>query len=212
MPLAARGRALAEFQSDPPTTVFLLSIRAGACGINLTQANEVFLLEPCLNPALEAQAVGRVHRMGQTRDVRVTRLVMAGSVEERILEAQKAIVGPALPRDPPSVASATSAPATSAPATSAPATSAPAGAEGVTSKAFAFATYSSATGGGVNATPAAASAAAATTSSSSSSSSAVEDEVFGLKSKRPVTVKHQAGAVTDDRVSFKQTELAILFS
>jgi hypothetical protein len=122
---------------------------------------------------------------------------MAGSVEERILEAQKAIVGPALPRDPPSVASATSVPA---------------GAEGVTSNAFAFATYSSATGVGANAAPAAAIAAAATTSSSSSSSSAVEDEVFGLKSKRPVTVKHQAGAVTDDRVSFKQTELAILFS
>ena len=53
------------FRPDPPR----LSIRAGACGINLTQANQVFLLEPCLNPALEAQAIGRVHRMGQTRKV-----------------------------------------------------------------------------------------------------------------------------------------------
>lgn len=43
------------FQGDPPTTVFLLSIRSGAVGINLTAANHVFLLEPCINPALEEQ-------------------------------------------------------------------------------------------------------------------------------------------------------------
>jgi hypothetical protein len=44
------------FQRDPPTTVFLLSVRSGAVGINLTAANHVFLLEPCINPALEEQA------------------------------------------------------------------------------------------------------------------------------------------------------------
>ena len=64
-----RAKALRDFQNDPPTTVFLLSVRAGACGINLTQANHVFLMEPLLNDALELQAVGRVHRMGQTREV-----------------------------------------------------------------------------------------------------------------------------------------------
>ena len=58
-----RAKALRDFQNDPPTTVFLLSVRAGAVGINLTQANHVFLMEPLLNPAFEAQAVGRVHRM-----------------------------------------------------------------------------------------------------------------------------------------------------
>ena len=50
MSLAARTKALEEFQNDPPTTIFLLSIRAGACGINLTQASVVLLCEPCLNP------------------------------------------------------------------------------------------------------------------------------------------------------------------
>lgn len=62
------------FQRDPPTTVFLLSVRSGAVGINLTAANHVFLLEPCLNPALEEQAIGRAWRMGQTRQVVVKRL------------------------------------------------------------------------------------------------------------------------------------------
>ena len=52
----ARAQALRDFREDPPTTIFLLSIKAGACGINLTQANHVFMMEPCLNPALEAQA------------------------------------------------------------------------------------------------------------------------------------------------------------
>lgn len=51
-------------------TVFLLSMRAGAVGINLTAANYIFLMEPCLNPALEDQAIGRSWRMGQTRQVR----------------------------------------------------------------------------------------------------------------------------------------------
>lgn len=59
--------------------------RAGAVGINLTQANHVFLMEPCLNPALEAQAIGRVHRLGQKRAVEVVRLVMKDSVESRLL-------------------------------------------------------------------------------------------------------------------------------
>jgi SNF2 family DNA or RNA helicase len=58
-----RTKALEEFQNDPPTTIFLLSVRAGAVGINLTQANHVYLLDPCLNMALEQQAIGRVHRM-----------------------------------------------------------------------------------------------------------------------------------------------------
>ena len=62
MSLSQRTKALQDFQNDPPTTVFLMSIKSGACGINLTQANHVFLVEPCINPALEKQAIGRVHR------------------------------------------------------------------------------------------------------------------------------------------------------
>ena len=88
---AQRAKALDDFQKDPPTTVFLLSIRAGAVGINLTQANQVFLLEPCLNPALEAQAIGRVHRMGQTRPVSVYRLMIRGSVDEAMQRAAEEI-------------------------------------------------------------------------------------------------------------------------
>jgi SNF2 family DNA or RNA helicase len=59
--------------------------RAGAVGINLTQANRVFLLEPCFNPALEKQAIGRVHRLGQKREVDVVRLKVKDSVESRIM-------------------------------------------------------------------------------------------------------------------------------
>lgn len=66
--------AIADFGRDPPTTVFLLTTRSGAVGINLTAANHVFLLEPALNPALEEQAIGRAWRMGQTRPVIVKRL------------------------------------------------------------------------------------------------------------------------------------------
>lgn len=64
-------QAIEAFQKDPPTTVFLLSMRSGAVGINLTAANHVFLMDPAFNPALEDQAVGRAHRMAQTRPVTV---------------------------------------------------------------------------------------------------------------------------------------------
>ena len=62
MSKVARAAALRDFREDPPTTVFLLSVRAGACGINLTTANHVFMLEPCLNPALEAQVANTLSR------------------------------------------------------------------------------------------------------------------------------------------------------
>ena len=70
MSLSQRAAALAAFQRAPPTTIFLLSLRSGAVGLNLTAASQVFLLEPCFNPALEEQAIGRVHRLGQTRPAR----------------------------------------------------------------------------------------------------------------------------------------------
>ena len=95
----ARAQALRDFREDPPTTIFLLSIKAGACGINLTQANHVFMMEPCLNPALEAQAVGRVHRMGQTRDCHITRLIIACPVS--CTDVTPACPPPPPPRDNP---------------------------------------------------------------------------------------------------------------
>ena len=58
---------------------------AGAVGINLTQANRVFLMEPSINPALEVQAIGRVHRLGQTRPVEIVRLISEDTVESRMV-------------------------------------------------------------------------------------------------------------------------------
>jgi len=86
MSMSKRARALNDFQNDPPTTIFLLSMRAGAVGINLTQANRVYIMEPSFNPALEQQAIGRVHRLGQKRHVEVIRLLMKDSVESRLVK------------------------------------------------------------------------------------------------------------------------------
>lgn len=76
MSMKQRAKALSDFENDPPTTIFLLSVRSGAVGINLTQANRVFILEPMLNPALVRQAIGRVYRLGQKNPVKVTHFVM----------------------------------------------------------------------------------------------------------------------------------------
>lgn len=89
MSMKKRADALREFQSDPPTTIFLLSMRAGAAGINLTEANRVFLMEPAMNPALEAQAVGRVYRLGQRKPVTVIRMRMKDSFETRLEKVLK---------------------------------------------------------------------------------------------------------------------------
>ena len=69
--------------------VFLVSIYAGGLGLNLTSACKVYVMEPQFNPAAEAQAVDRVHRLGQTREVEVVRFIMNQSVEERVLSIQK---------------------------------------------------------------------------------------------------------------------------
>jgi SWI/SNF-related matrix-associated actin-dependent regulator of chromatin subfamily A3 len=86
MQMKKRAEALRQFQQDPPTTIFLLSMRSGAVGINLTQANRVFLMEPAMNPALEAQAVGRVYRLGQRKSVQVIRMRIENSIETRMVE------------------------------------------------------------------------------------------------------------------------------
>jgi SNF2 family DNA or RNA helicase len=72
--------------------VFLISLKAGGFGLNLTEADYVFLLDPWWNPATETQAVDRTHRIGQTRNVMVYRLVAAGTIEEKVmaLKARKA--------------------------------------------------------------------------------------------------------------------------
>ena len=64
--------------------MFLISLKAGGLGLNLTAADYVFLLDPWWNPAVEAQAIDRAHRVGQTRKVFAYRLICRGTVEERI--------------------------------------------------------------------------------------------------------------------------------
>jgi SNF2 family DNA or RNA helicase len=77
-----------RFQSDPACPVFLISLKAGGHGLNLTAADYVFLLDPWWNPAVESQAIDRAHRIGRTRPVHAYRLIAADTVEERIQELQ----------------------------------------------------------------------------------------------------------------------------
>ena len=83
-----RGAAITRFQEDLECKVFLISLKAGGTGLNLVAADYVFLLDPWWNPAAEDQAADRAHRIGQTKQVFVYRLVTAGTVEERVLSLQ----------------------------------------------------------------------------------------------------------------------------
>ncbi|MCG3176588.1 MAG: hypothetical protein MOGMAGMI_01546 [Candidatus Omnitrophica bacterium] len=84
---ASRRKALVEsYQSGASPPVFLISLRTGGVGLNLTRANHVFHLDPWWNPAVEDQASDRAHRIGQKNHVFVTRLIMRGTLEERILQ------------------------------------------------------------------------------------------------------------------------------
>ncbi len=89
MSRTARTQAMDAFREDPSIQVMLVSIMAGGLGLNLTAANNVYIMEPQYNPAAEAQAVDRVHRLGQKRPVHTTRYIMSGSWEMTMLELQK---------------------------------------------------------------------------------------------------------------------------
>ena len=84
-----RKARVERFQSDPDCPVFLISLKAGGLGLNLTAAEYVFLLDPWWNPAVEAQAIDRAHRVGQTNRVFAYRLICKGTVEEKIADLQK---------------------------------------------------------------------------------------------------------------------------
>jgi len=86
-----RSRNIEAFKTDPKLTVFLISLKAGATGLNLTAANNVFLVDPWWNPAIEDQAIERVYRIGQKYKVNVKRFVCQKTIEERVLllNAQK---------------------------------------------------------------------------------------------------------------------------
>jgi SNF2 family DNA or RNA helicase len=78
-----------RFQDDPDCRLFLISLKAGGLGLNLTAAEYVYLLDPWWNPAVEAQAIDRAHRIGQNRHVFAYRLIARDTVEERVLELQQ---------------------------------------------------------------------------------------------------------------------------
>ena len=85
----ARDKSMHALRHDDSVRVMLVSIGAGGLGLNLTTANKVFMMEPQFNPAAESQAVDRVHRLGQDREVVIKRFIMDNSFEEKMLELQK---------------------------------------------------------------------------------------------------------------------------
>lgn len=89
MSRAARRAAMDTFRDDLTVLVILVSITAGGLGLNLTVANQVYVMEPQYNPASEAQAIDRVHRLGQKRIVETKRYIMRDSFEEKMLMLQE---------------------------------------------------------------------------------------------------------------------------
>jgi SNF2 family DNA or RNA helicase len=84
-----RAARVERFQNDPACPLFLISLKAGGLGLNLTAAEYVFLLDPWWNPAVEAQAIDRTHRIGQVRHVFAYRLLARDTVEEKVAELQE---------------------------------------------------------------------------------------------------------------------------
>jgi len=83
-----RAKRVRRFQEEASCGLFLISLKAGGLGLNLTAAEYVFLLDPWWNPAVEAQAIDRTHRIGQGRHVFAYRLIASDTIEEKVLELQ----------------------------------------------------------------------------------------------------------------------------
>ena len=85
---AQRDASLDAFREQDDVRILLVSLKSGNAGLNLTMANNVIIMDPYWNPFTEMQAVDRTHRLGQTRPVQVYRIIVAGTVEDRIMELQ----------------------------------------------------------------------------------------------------------------------------
>ncbi|MGG5904692.1 DEAD/DEAH box helicase [Sphingobacterium daejeonense] len=83
-----RNTAVKDFKENEQTKVFLISIKAGGVGLNLTEADYVFILDPWWNPAVEQQAIDRSHRIGQTKNVFIYKFIAKDTIEEKILALQ----------------------------------------------------------------------------------------------------------------------------
>lgn len=88
MSLEERKRSLNTFSENPKSKILLISLMAGSVGLNLVSANNVILVDPWWNPAIEEQAIERLHRIGQKLDVKIYKMISINSVEERMLEVQ----------------------------------------------------------------------------------------------------------------------------
>ena len=83
-----RAERVNHFQEDDNCRVFLMSLKAGGVGLNLTEADYVYLVDPWWNPAVEQQAIDRTHRIGQKRKVFAYRMICKDTIEEKILLLQ----------------------------------------------------------------------------------------------------------------------------
>jgi SNF2 family DNA or RNA helicase len=84
-----RAGRVNRFQNDQECRVFLMSLKAGGVGLNLTEADYVYLMDPWWNPAVEKQAIDRTHRIGQTRKVFAYKMICKDTIEEKILMLQE---------------------------------------------------------------------------------------------------------------------------
>jgi len=84
-----RQSVINDFQTDADIRVFLISLKAGGTGLNLTEADYVYLVDPWWNPAVENQAIDRCHRIGQDKNIVAVRLICPGTVEEKIMVMQE---------------------------------------------------------------------------------------------------------------------------
>ncbi|MBT6836316.1 MAG: SWF/SNF helicase family protein, partial [Bacteroidetes bacterium] len=88
-----RKNMVDKFQKDANIKSFLVSIKAGGVGLNLTAADYIFILDPWWNPAVESQAINRAHRIGQDKKVFAYKFITKDSIEEKILNLQRSKKG-----------------------------------------------------------------------------------------------------------------------
>jgi non-specific serine/threonine protein kinase len=84
-----REKAIQRFQNDDKCRIFLISLKAGGVGLNLTAADYVYIVDPWWNPAVEQQAIDRTHRIGQTKNIFAYRMICKDTIEDKILQLQE---------------------------------------------------------------------------------------------------------------------------
>ena len=84
-----REKAIQRFQTDDNCRVFLISLKAGGVGLNLTAADYVYIVDPWWNPAVEQQAIDRTHRIGQDKNIFAYRMICVDTIEDKIIQLQE---------------------------------------------------------------------------------------------------------------------------